>query len=167
MIPGVFILKIDATQWRMCALKHDPPSRSNSSWLLFGQHKHNRKSKSKSKPGETFQMEFKPHQEVQMINHILNLCRVKNGARPTYAETGLTLIAQLPAAPCMRITSLQTLWTIKGTEMYRNQFHVSKLLADALYQDVYMLSLTPQISQSSQPSQPSQHPMQTRSKLIN
>lgn len=162
MIPGVFILKIDATQWRICVVKQDTPSRSNSSWLLFGQHKHNRKSKSKSnpKPGETFQMEFKPHQEAQMINHILNLCSVKNGA--TYAETGLTLIAELPAAPCTCITT--SLWTLKGIEMYRTQFHVSNLLANALYQDVYMLSLTPQMSQTSHPSQ---HPMQTRSKLVN
>ena len=159
MIPGVFILKIDATQWRMCVVKQDTPSRSNSGWLLLGRHKHNRNSK--SNPGETFQMEFKSHQEVQMINHILNLSRIKNGARPTYAETGLTLIAQLPAAPRMSIASL---WTLKGIEMYRNQFRVSNLLADALYQDVYMLSLTPQISQSSQLSHPSLHPMQTRSK---
>jgi hypothetical protein len=105
-------------------------------------------------------MEFKPHQEAQMINHILNLCSVKNGA--TYAETGLRLIAELPAAPCTCIAT--SLWTLKGIEMYRNKFSVSNLLANALYQDVYMLSLTPQMSQSSHPSQ---HPMQTRSKLVN
>lgn len=102
-------------------------------------------------------MEFGSHQETIMIKHLVNLA----SDDADYAELRLVLVAESPAISC-----IDSLWSLKGIEMYRNRFYTPIDLHDALHQDVYMLSTSPQIAQPQPPNQSNQsnHPMQTRSR---
>ena len=138
MIPGAFVLKIKTPSWCLCVVKQ-APDQSESSWMLFGKNKSNK---------ATFQMEFKPHQETQLINHLINMTDDE--------ELRLVLVAESPAISC-----IESLWSLKGLEMYRNK---PSSLSNSLHQCIHMLSTSPQISNPSNPSNPSNHSMQTRSK---
>ena len=96
-------------------------------------------------------MEFQSHQETILIKHLVKLASFVDDS---YAELRLVLVAESPAISC-----IESLWPLKGIEMYRNK---PINLHDALHQDVYMLSISPQI-QDPEAHSP-QHPMQTRSK---
>ena len=149
MFPGAFVLKLKTKQWRLCVVKQ-VPGVSKSNWMLFGQRKIN--------PRERFQLEFASHQEMQMVNHIVNLAMTELDTDASYAEIRLVLITEPPAN-----SSIDTLWALKGIEMYRgNRICSPERLYTTLHQDVYMLSLTPQTSQS-QPRN-ADHPMKTRSR---
>jgi len=144
-------------RWRLCVVKQ-APDESASSWMLFGQNKCN-KSKSnsnsttKSQTFQTFQMEFKPHQETTLIKHLVNMA--SNDDEAAHAELRLVLVAESPAISC-----IESLWSLKGLEMYRTN---PGSLCTALHQAVHMLSFSPQTQQTLQSQQP-QHPMQTRSR---
>jgi len=159
MIRGAFVLKMKTQQWRLCVVKQVPDQRE-SSWMLFGQHKSNK---------ATFQLEFQSHQETILVKHLIKLA--SNDDDDFHADLRLVLVAESPA-----ISRIDSLWPLKGLEMYHNRLYTPSQLNDALNQDVYMLSLSPQIaqpqqiSQSQQPQprpqpQPLQHSMQTRSKV--
>jgi hypothetical protein len=159
MFPGAFVLKLKTRQWRLCVVKQ-VPSDVRSKWMLFGERK--------IKPRERFQLEFTSHQEMQMINHIVNMAMTKLATEAAYAEISLVLITDPPAT-----SSIETLWSLKGIEMYcGNRICTPERLYNALHQDVYMLSLTPQTSQSQPQSRNSKphrhahahHPMKTRSR---
>jgi hypothetical protein len=141
MINGAFVLKMKTPKWRLCVVKQAPDQRE-SSWMLFGQNKSNQ---------AIFQLEFKSHQETIMVRHLVNLASDDNDF---HAELRLVLVAESPAISC-----IESLWPLKGIEMYRNK---PINLHDALHQDVYMLSISPQI-QDPEAHSP-QHSMQTRSK---
>ena len=104
-------------------------------------------------------MEFKSHQETILIRHLINM------AEETQAEVRLVLVAESPA-----ISSIESLWQLKGLEMHRKQIDSARALDNALHQDIYMLSTSPQtpkMQQSPQmksPQSQSRHSMQTRSK---
>jgi hypothetical protein len=157
MFPGAFVLKLKTRQWRLCVVKQvtgDP----RSNWMLFGERK--------IKPSERFQLEFERHQEMQLTNHILNMAMTNLATEASYAEISLVLIADPPAT-----SSIETLWSLKGIEMYRgNRICTTERLYTALHQDIYMLSLTPQTSQSQSESRNARnarnahHPMKTRSR---
>jgi hypothetical protein len=157
MPTGAFVLKMKTTRWRLCVVKQEPDV-SASSWMLFGQ------NKSRSKSNATFQMEFKPHQETTMI--LVNMAS-NDDDDDACAKLRLVLVAESPAISC-----IESLWSLKGVEMYRTK---PSSLCTALHQYVHMLSMSPQLQpqqqsqpQQSQPqqSQPQQsnHPMQTRSR---
>ena len=155
MINGAFVLKMKTPMWCLCVVKQAPDV-SASSWMLFGQNKS--KSKSKSKSNATFQMEFKPHQETTLIKHLVNMAMTD--ATPldeTYAEVRLVIVAESPAISC-----IESLWSLKGVEMYRDRLHTPSSLCTALHQHVHVLSMSPQI-QDPEAHSP-QHSMQTRSK---
>ena len=137
--------------WRMCLVKQ-VPEQSSSCWMLFG------RKTVKDKTKTMFQMEFKPHQETTLINHLANLAHVDE---ETWAEIRLMLIRESPTISC-----IESLWALKGVEMYRKQFETSCGLMNSLHQDVHMLIFSPQIEDSSQieDSRNSHHSMQTRSK---
>ena len=99
-------------------------------------------------------MEFQSHQETILIKHLVKLASFVDDS---YAELRLVLVAESPAISC-----IESLWSLKGIEMYHNRFHTPNHLNDALHQDVYMLSISPQI-QDPEAHSP-QHSMQTRSK---
>ena len=154
MINGAFVLKMKTQKWRLCAVKQVPDQRE-SSWMLFGQNKSNK---------VTFQIEFKPFQETILVKHLVQMASVDDDF---HADLRLVLVAESPALSC-----IESLWPLKGLEMHRTK--PSQLeLHDALHQDVYMLSLSPQmqypqmqypkISQPPSQSSQSNHPMQTRS----
>ena len=145
MINGAFVLKMKTPSWRLCVVKQ-APDQSTSSWMLFGRRQH-RGTK------EMFQMEFQSHQETILIKHLVNLA----SDDADYAELSLVLVAESPAISC-----IDSLWSLKGIEMYRNRLHTPNHLHDALHQDVYMLSTSPQIQDPAAHSP--QHSMQTRSK---
>ena len=150
MINGAFVLKMKTPSWRLCVVKQ-APDQFTSSWMLFG-----RRQRRGTK--ETFQMEFGSHQETILIKHLVNLA----SDDADYAELRLVLVAESPAISC-----IDSLWSLKGIEMYRNRFYTPTHLHDALHQDVYMLSTSPQIqgNQTQDPAAHSpQHSMQTRSK---
>ena len=162
MFPGAFVLKLKTMQWRLCVVKQFPGV-LRSNWMLFGQRK--------IKPREKFQLEFMSHQEMQMINHIVNLAMTELDTDASYAEISLVLITDPPAT-----SSIETLWSLKGIEMYRgNRICSPERLYTALHQDVFMLSLTPQTSQSQSQSRNAKphrhahahHPMKTRSRDLN
>lgn len=101
-------------------------------------------------------MEFKSHQETILIRHLVNM------AEETQAEVRLVLVAESPA-----ISSIESLWQLKGLEMHRMQIDSARALDNALHQDIYMLAISPQTPKMQQsPNQPSRHShsMQTRSK---
>jgi len=168
MPTGAFVLKMKTPKWRLCVVKQ-VPDESASSWMLFGQNKCNK---------VMFQMEFKPHQETTLINHLVNLAS-NDDDDETYAELRLVLVAESPAISC-----IESLWSLKGLEMYRTKPKPNSLCA-ALHQHVHMLSFSPQMQmqdpqmqdpqmqdpqmqdpqmQDPQISQPPSHPMQTRSR---
>jgi len=158
MLHGAFVLKMKTPKWRLCVVKQVPDQRE-SSWMLFGQHKSNK---------ATFQMEFQSHQETILVRHLVKMASVDDDF---HADLRLELVAESPAISC-----IESLWSLKGIEMYRTKPNHLHDLHDALHQDVYMLSLSPQMQDPkiSQPQQPQpqpqpqqpqpQHPMQTRSR---
>jgi hypothetical protein len=137
MIHGAFILKIKTPKWQLCAVK-EVPEMPASSWMLFGKNKSNK---------EMFQMEFKSYEATQLINHLVNMTM-------TDAEIRLVLVAESPAISC-----IESLWALKGLEMYRDK---PKCLPEALQHAVQMLSLSPQMLKRSHKAP--YHSMQTRSK---
>ena len=161
MIKGAFVLKMKTSEWRLCLVKQ-VPEQSSSSWMLFGQNtKCDRKNTKCDRNKTTFQMEFNPHQETTLINYLANLAHVDE---ETCAEIRLVLIRESP-----KISHIESLWALKGVEMYRKQFETSCGLVSSLHQDVNMLRLSPQIEQIEQIEQIKQidvshHSMQTRSK---
>ena len=134
---GAFVLKLKTPVWRLCVVKQ-VPEQSASCWMLFGQH---RKTKT------TVQMEFQPHQETTLINHLTDLAECDE------TELRLVLVDQPPAVSC-----IASLWALQGQEMYRKQLRT----ASSLHQDMQMLRISPQMQQLHQIKP--KHPMQTRSK---
>jgi len=165
-ITGAFVLKMKTPKWRLCVVKQ-APDESASSWMLFGQNKCNKSKSNSTTKSQTFQMEFKPHQETTLIKHLVNLA--SNDDDEAHAELRLVMVAESPAISC-----IESLWSLKGLEMYRTK---PSSLCIALHQCVHMLSFSPQTqspqtqspqtqspqTQSPQTQQP-QHPMQTRSR---
>ena len=141
---AAFVLKLKTSGWRLCVVKQ-VPAQSSSCWMLFGQ---NRKTKT------TFQMEFQPHYETTLINHLTDMAECNE------TELSLVLVSQPPAVSC-----IASLWSLQGQEMYRKQLRTAGSLNSSLHQDMNMLRFSPEIqqSQSVQPIQ-TRHPMQTRSK---
>jgi hypothetical protein len=159
MLHGAFVLKMKTSEWRLCVVKQVPEQRE-SSWMLFGQHKSLKK----------FQMEFQSHQETILVRHLVKMASSVDD--DFHADLRLVLVAESPAISC-----IESLWPLKGLEMYRTKPNHLHDLHDALHQDVYMLSLSPQMQdpkmqdhqiaqpqQISQPPSQSNHPMQTRSR---
>lgn len=143
MIKGAFVLKMKTPSWRLCVVKQVPDQRE-SSWMLFGQNKSFKK----------FQMEFQSHQETILVRHLVKMASSVDD--DFHADLRLVLVAESPAISC-----IESLWPLKGVEMYRNK---PINLHDALHQDVYMLSLSPQMQgNQTQQKQKPHHPMQTRS----
>ena len=132
---GAFVLKLKTPMWRMCVVKQ-VPEQSSSSWMLFGQ---NRKTKT------TFQMEFQPHQEMTLINHLTDMAHDET-------EIRLVLVSESPAVSCA-----ESLWSLQGQEMYRKQRRASSLL---LHQDIRMLCISPQM-QSPQMQSPQMQQIQS------
>ena len=153
MINGAFVLKMKTPKWRLCVVKQVPDQRE-SSWMLFGQNKSNK---------VTFQMEFQSHQETILVRHLVKMASDDNDF---HADLRLVLVAESPAISC-----IESLWSLKGVEMYRAK---PSSLCTALHQHVHVLSMSPQIQmqdpqmqmqmQDPQISQPPSHPMQTRSR---
>ncbi len=161
MTPGAFVLKLKTPVWRLCVVKQ-VPELSSSCWMLFGQ---NRKTKT------TFQMEFQPHQETTLINHLTDL------AESDETELSLVLVSEPPTVSC-----IASLWSLQGQEMYRKQLRTASSLNSSLHQDLSMLRISPQATQIQQTqtkspqtkspqtkspqtqSTQSLHSMQTRSK---
>ena len=151
MFPAAFVLKINTRQWRLCLVKQVPGD-SSSNWMLFGGHK--------IKPNDMFQIEFKPTQEMQLINHLVNLAMTERNTKTSYAEICMELITNPPAVSC-----ITTLWSLKGIEMYwGKRIHTPEKLYNNLHHDVCMLSLTPQTSRNTKTHRGAYHPMKTRSK---
>ena len=156
MTSGAFVLKLKTPGWRLCVVKQ-VPAQSSSCWMLFGQ---NRKTKT------TVQMEFQPHQETTLINHITDMAECDE------TELRLVLVSQPPAVSC-----IASLWALQGQEMYRKQLRTAGSLNSSLHQDMNMLRISPQMQQMQQTQSPQTqmqqtqtqeikpiHPMQTRSK---
>lgn len=143
--PGAFVLKMKTRKWRLCVVKQVPAQRS-SCWMLFGQ---NRADLS------TFQMEFQPHQETTLINHLANMADTDE-CMEMETQIRLVLVSDAPAVSC-----IESLWPLEGQEMYRKQLRTASALIKSLHQDVHMLHISPQ-RQSPQQSK-SRHHMQTRS----
>ena len=171
MIPGAFVLKMKTHEWRLCVVKQVPAD-PLSSWMLFGQNRNNR---------TTFQMEFQPHQETTLINHITNMADAEECMKME-TQIRLVLVSDAPAVSC-----IESLWSLGGHEMYRKQIRTASALVNSLHQDMNMLCISPQ-QQSPQQQSPQQqspqqqspqqqsppqnqqnkprHPMQTRSKAL-
>jgi hypothetical protein len=163
MMSGAFVLKMKTREWRLCVVKQVPAD-SLSCWMMFGQNRMDR---------TTFQIEFQPHQETTLINHITNMA----DDTETDVRLGLDLVLVLvlvsdpPAVSC-----IESLWSLKGHEMYRKQIRTASALVNSLHQDIHMLRISPQTKspqtkspQTKSPSQQqtkSRHPMQTRSKAL-
>jgi hypothetical protein len=158
MTSGAFVMKLKTPGWRLCVVKQ-VPAQSSSCWMLFGQ---NRKTKT------TVQMEFQPHQETTLINHITDMAECDE------TELRLVLVSQPPAVSC-----IASLWSLQGQEMYRKQLRTAGSLNSSLQQDMNMLRISPQMQQMQQTQSPQTqspqtqmqtqeikpiHPMQTRSK---
>lgn len=147
MIPGALVLKMKTPEWHLCVVKQ-VPEMSASSWMLFG------KSKTQTQP---FQMEFKPHQETMLMNQLEKMIANK-------AEIRLVLVSESPAISC-----IDSLWPLKGIEMYRKRItatHQLNCIAE-LHHAINMLCLPVQTAQtvmSPSPQTASRHSMQTRSK---
>ena len=143
------------SKWRLCLVKQ-VPEQSSSCWMLFGQ---NMKCDQNMKAKPTFQMEFQSHQETTLINHIVNMTDTDE-TNETHSQLRLVLIRESPAVSC-----IESLWALKGLEMYRKELRTASALNHSLHQDVNMLRFSPQIEDSTQiePSHP-RHSMQTRSK---
>ena len=144
MTSGAFVLKLKTPGWRLCVVKQ-VPEQSSSCWMVFGQ---NRKNKS------TFQIEFQPHQETTLINHLTDLAECDE------TELRLVLVDQPPAISC-----IESLWSLQGQYMYRKQLRTASSLHSSLHQDMQMLRISPQMQQMQQMQEiKSRHSMQTRSK---
>ena len=129
-------------EWRLCVVKQVPAD-SLSCWMLFGQNRMDR---------TTFQIEFQPHQETTLINHITNMADTETDV---HLGLVLVLVSDPPAVSC-----IESLWSLKGHEMYRKQIRTASALVNSLHQDIHMLRISPQM-QSLQMK--STHPMKTRS----
>ena len=165
MTPGAFILKLKTPGWRMCLVKQVPEQYS-SCWMLFGQTR-NPKTGTGTGTKTTVQMEFQPHQDTTLINHLTDL------AEHDETELRLVLVSDPPVVSCF-----ESLWSLQGQEMYRKQLRTASSLNSSLPQDLNMLRISPQMQQQ-QPQgnrnqnqqqqqqrqqQQQQHSMQTRSK---
>lgn len=162
MIPGAFVLKMKTREWRLCVVKQIPKL-SSSCWMLFGQNRNKR---------TTFQMEFQPHQETTLINHLVNMADMAE--TDVHLDLALVLVSDPPAVSC-----IESLWSLGGHEMYRKQIRTESALVNSLHQDMNMMCISPQGNRKQpSPQQPSpqqqsppqnqqnkpRHPMQTRSK---
>ena len=165
--PGAFVLKMKTSKWRLCVVKQVPAERA-SCWMLFGQNRNER---------TTFQMEFQPHHETTLINHITNMANMAE--TDVRLDLVLVLVSDAPAVSC-----IESLWSLKGHEMYRKQIRTASALINSLHQDMNMLCISPQgnrnegnrnegnrnegnrneAPQNQQTN--SRHPMQTRSKAL-
>jgi hypothetical protein len=155
MIPGAFVLKMKTREWRLCVVKQVPAD-PLSSWMLFGQNRNNR---------TTFQMEFRPHQETTLINHMVNMADAEECMKME-TQIRLVLVSDPPAVSC-----IESLWSLKGHEMYRKQIRTASALVNSLHQEMNVLRISPQGNRKQQsPPQNQQnkprHPMQTRSKAL-
>ena len=110
----------------------------------------------------TFQLEFKPHQETMMIQHIVNMSSTE--AANMSLQLRMVVVTEAPAVSC-----IGTLWPLKGLEMYRQDLDTEQSLVNSLVQSIYMLNLSPQVSKQAhqQKQSQSQHSMHTRSKALN
>ena len=148
-------------EWRLCVVKQVPAD-SLSCWMLFGQNRMDR---------TTFQIEFQPHQETTLINHITNMADTETDV---HLDLVLVLVSDPPAVSC-----IESLWSLKGHEMYRKQIRTASALVNSLHQDIHMLRISPQQqTKSPQTKSPqmqslqmkslqmqSTHPMKTRSRI--
>jgi hypothetical protein len=156
MTTGAFVLKMKTKGWRLCVVKQVPED-PKSCWMLFGQ---NMKDKT------TFQLEFQPHQETTLINHLVNMTDTDE-TKETQSKIRLVLIRESP-----EVSHIGTLWAAKGLEMYRKELRTASALFNSLHQDIHMLRLSAQIEEvnyhqtqaSHHTHQQSSHCMQTRSK---
>jgi hypothetical protein len=148
MNQGAFVLKMKTREWRMCVVKQ-VPELSASSWMLFGQGTNQDNSKT------PFQLEFKPHQETMMIQHMANMANMENMGNMK-VQLRMVLVTESPAVSC-----IGSLWALKGLEMYRRELDTEKSLVNSLHQDMNMLNLSPQVAK---PVAKPRHSMQTRSK---
>lgn len=159
MQQGAFVLKLKTRNWRMCVVKQVPDEPS-SSWMLFGQSRADL---------STFQMEFQPHQNTLMINHLANMA---DDGEEMETQIRLVLVSDAPA-----VSSIESLWPLGGQEMYRKQLRAASALINSLYQDVHMLCISPQGNRNDHQPSPQQnktrhqmqtrHQMHTRSKALN
>ena len=150
MIPGAFVLKLKTRNWRLCVVKQVPAD-SSSCWMLFGQGTN--QGTNQGKP--TFQMEFQPYHETTLINHLVNMA-----ADAEETQLRLVLVRDAPAVSC-----IESLWSLKGHEMYRKQIRTASALVNSLHQDIHMLRISPQMQSLQMKSlqMQSTHPMKTRS----
>jgi hypothetical protein len=153
MIPGAFVLKLKTRNWRLCVVKQ-VPKLSSSCWMLFGQGTNQGTNQGKT----TFQMEFQSCQETTLINHLVNMA-----ADAEETQVRLVLVRDAPAVSC-----IESLWSLKGHEMYRKQLRTASALINSLHQDMNMLCISPEQQQPPQPPQQqpeskSRHHMKTRS----
>jgi hypothetical protein len=156
MQQGAFVLKIKTRDWRMCVVKQ-VPELDASSWMLFGQGT-NQSTKT------TFQLEFKPYQETTLIRHIVDMANMANMGN-TPVQLRMVVVTDTPV-----ISSIGSLWALKGLEMYRRKLDTEHSLVNSLHQDMNMLTLSPQVfkqAQQAQQAQQARHSMQTRSKTLN
>jgi hypothetical protein len=151
MIKGAFVLKLKTRQWRLCIVKQVPEDPA-SCFMLFGQ---NTGNDNKS----TFQMEFQPHRETTLVNYLADMTEADE------AELRLVMVSDPPGVSCF-----ESLWSLQGQCMYRKKVRAA-FISNALYQDLNMLRLSPQLSAPPMESRPmksrpmkSLHSMQTRSK---
>jgi hypothetical protein len=116
--------------------------------MLFGQNRMDR---------TTFQIEFQPHQETTLINHITNMADTETDV---HLGLVLVLVSDPPAVSC-----IESLWSLKGHEMYRKQIRTASALVNSLHQDIHMLRISPQMQSLQMKSlqMQSTHPMKTRS----
>lgn len=154
MQQGAFVLKMETRNWRMCVVKQ-VPELSTSSWMMFGE---SMKDKNKT----TFQLEFKPHQETMMIQHVVAMAEAKTEANRK-VQLRMVLVTDAPAVSC-----IGSLWSLNGLEMYREDLDTENSLVNSLHQSIYMLNLSPQVAEQPQKQAQSQqsqsrHSMQTRS----
>jgi hypothetical protein len=156
MTTGAFVLKMKTKGWRLCVVKQVPED-LKSCWMLFGQ---NMKDKT------TFQLEFQPHQETTLINHLANMADTDE-TKEMHSQIRLVLVRESP-----EVSHIVTLWALKGLEMYRKDLQTASALLNSLHQDIHMLRLSAQIEEvnyhqiqaSHHTHQQSSHCMQTRSK---
>ncbi len=166
MLPGAFVLKLKTPGWRLCVVKQ-VPEQTSSCWMLFGQNRNNPKTGTGTGTKTTVQMEFQPHQETTLINHLTDL------AEHDETKLRLVLVSEPPAVSCF-----ESLWSLQGQEMYRKQLRTASSLHSSLPQDLNMLRISPQMQPQQQQPQgnrnqnqhqhqhqhQSMHSMQTRSK---
>jgi hypothetical protein len=144
MTPGAFVLKLKTLGWRLCVVKQ-VPEQSSSCWMLFGQTRNNPNTGTGTGPKTTVQMEFQPHQDTTLINHLTDL------AEHDETELRLVLVSEPPAVSCF-----ESLWSLQGQEMYRKQLRTASSLNSSLPQDLNMLRISPQMQQNQQNQQQQQ-----------